>query len=338
MKVLTILGNGFDLGHQLPTQFNQFIASNPSYREKYGVFSNGDNSWNYVESKYEQLLLDLMENRSQKDLSEEVEQVISDYGLNDYGEVNFYNYTFEALDEEFDSISSLVALLEEFERDFLAYLSTCCSDEQLKKLPSKASITKILSDSSRIITFNYTHTAEIVYGASNVVHIHGDVDETIAIGSGALDAAKNSTIDFAYPTRDSFSKDKHGLVEMMRYYTEDMDGHLVEDHFVRRFFDEVAAAAEERESELFALLDAKSKDSLAERQDVIDMLHHEHYDVVWIIGHSLGEADISVFDSINKDVHIIYVYHEEAECTERMCTLKRLGLSFEMVSDRVLYA
>ena len=36
MRVLTIIGNGFDLGHGLPTLFDQFIEYNPSvYKSKY---------------------------------------------------------------------------------------------------------------------------------------------------------------------------------------------------------------------------------------------------------------------------------------------------------------
>ena len=68
MRVLTIIGNGFDLGHGLPTLFDQFIEYNPSvYKSKYGVFQNDCNSWNQIESKYEELLCEIMESRSWQD-------------------------------------------------------------------------------------------------------------------------------------------------------------------------------------------------------------------------------------------------------------------------------
>ena len=117
-----------------------------------------------------------------------------------------------------------------------------------------------------------------------------------------------------------------------------MDGRLVEDHFVRRFFDEVSVAAEEKEDELFELLNVKSKDALNERQDVIDLLRSEHYDIVYIIGHGLGKADLSVFDAINKDAQIIYYYHRTKEHDAKEVILRELGFNVEMVSDTCLYS
>lgn len=338
MRVLTIIGNGFDLGHGLPTLFDQFIQSNPSvYKRKYGVFQNDRNSWNQIESKYEALLCEIMDGRSWQDVGEEVERIIGDYGLNDYGEVDFYDYDFEAYDEELDKISDFIKLLEDFERDFLGYLRLKCNDGELKKYVPRKAIAQIIDESDKIVTFNYTHTAEVLYDARNVIHIHGDIDDSIVIGSGALDKAKNSAIDFEYPTRNKFSKDKHGLVDMMMYYTEDMDGNLVEDHFIRRFFDEVSAAASEKEEELFALLDVKSKDSLDYRQEIIEQLRSDHYDRVYIIGHSLGEADYAVFDAINKDAKVLYYYHYENEYLEKSQLLRDLNLEYEMIKDTELY-
>ena len=338
MKTLVLLGNGFDLGHKLKTNFDDFINSLPlQYREKYSILKNGDNSWNEVELKFEELLREVMEQRSWQDLTEEVDRVIREYGLNDYGEVDFYGYTFEAYNDEFSEISDLILLLEDFERNFLSYLKQHCSDFELRKLIAKEELSNIISGAYRIITFNYTHTAEVLYGATNIIHIHGDIDDKIAIGSGALDEAKKSTIDYEYPTRDKFSKDKDGLAEMRAYYTEDMNGRWVEDHFVRRFFDEVAVAAEEKEDELFELLNVKSKDSLDERQDVIDLLRSEHYDKVYIVGHALGKADLNVFEAINKDAQVVYYYHKVEERDDREAILTELGFNVEMVSDEYLY-
>ena len=339
MKVLTIIGNGFDLGHQLPTRFDDFIQSNPTlFQEKYGVFRGSDGSWNAVESKFEELLRDVISSRSWQDLTEEVERILGDYGLNDCGEVDFYGYSFEAYDEEYDRISDFITLLGEFEKDFCTYLKKCCSDRTVRLITAKSLISKILEGSNLTISFNYTHTAEALYGVENIIHIHGDIDEAVAIGSGALEDAKNSTVDYEYPKRDNFSKDKDGLVGMMTYYTEDLDGRIVEDHFIRRFFDEVVAEASERENELFALLDTKSKDSLEERRDTIDLLKSQRFDVVYIIGHSLGAADHSVFDAINKDSHVVYFYHGQADKLQKQRTLHDLGFSFEMVSDNDLYS
>ena len=112
----------------------------------------------------------------------------------------------------------------------------------------------------------------------------------------------------------------------------------MEDQYVRRFFDEVVDSATEKEESLFSLLDAKSKDSLAERQDVIDLIKSERYDVVHIIGHSLGKADLNVFEAIDKSAKIICYYHDAEDCKLKEAVLNSLGFNYEMVSDAYLYA
>lgn len=67
MSVLTILGNGLDLAHGLKTKFDDFMETLPiEQQEKYSVFRNKDNSWNCVESKYEELLRTIMDSREWK--------------------------------------------------------------------------------------------------------------------------------------------------------------------------------------------------------------------------------------------------------------------------------
>ena len=81
----------------------------------------------------------------------------------------------------------------------------------------------------------------------------------------------------------------------------------------------------------------KSKDSLAERQDVIDLIKSERYDVVHIIGHSLGKADLNVFEAIDKSAKIICYYHDTEDCKLKEAVLNSLGFNYEMVSDACLY-
>lgn len=87
MNILTIIGNGFDLGHGLPTSFDAFIQSNPSvYPKKYATFRGGEGTWTRVEWYYGKQLCKILAERSWHDVTEVVEQIISDYGLNEYGE------------------------------------------------------------------------------------------------------------------------------------------------------------------------------------------------------------------------------------------------------------
>ena len=339
MKILTIIGNGFDLGHGLPTRFSDFISSNKDiFEEKYKVFKSGNDNWNEIEKRYGDLLCDIMSERSWVDTTEIVEKIINGYGLNEYGEVDYYNYNSDSFDEEYEHIRSFISLLTEFEADFLLYLKKACSDQEICNCRQRKEIKRILDSSTEIISFNYTRTIEILYGVQNVSHIHGTVNDNIAIGSGALDNAKESVVDIEYPTMDKFEKSKYGLQEMMQYYEEDMDGHLVEKHFIKRFFDEVVAASEKQEEELFDLLDEKSKDSLISRKNTIADLKNKQYDIVYIIGHSLEDADFSVLDAIDKHAEVICFYYDDEDERKKKIHMEQLAWKYKLIPDKVLFA
>lgn len=338
VKILTIIGNGFDLGHQLPTSFDEFIQSDPSvYPQKYATFRGGDGTWKMVEYLYGKQLCDILAERSWHDVAEVVEQIIGNYGLNEYGEVDYWGFSSDAFEDEFQAIQFRVDLLTEFEKDFQQYLRVRCGDDVLTKIATYKIIRELLVSSSRIISFNYTRTIETAYGVSNVDHIHGSVDTFIAIGSGTLDDAKESLVDAEYPTIDKFGKDKYGLQELAGYYDYDNEGNRYPKVFIERFFNEVAASTTEREDQVFNLLDAKNKDALTSRISMIATLGEEHYDRVYIIGHSLGEADYSVFDAINKDTEVVCFYYSEGEKENMENTLKSLRLRYKMVPNSELY-
>ena len=338
MKILTIIGNGFDLGHRLPTSFDEFIQSSPSvFPKKYATFRGGDGTWKTVESLYGEQLGEILAERSWHDITEGVEQIISDYGLNEYGEVDYFGFSSDAFEDEYQAIQFRVDLLSEFEKDFQQYLRATCGDAVLCKIVTYNNIRRILNASSRIISFNYTSTIETAYGVANVDHIHGSVETFIAIGSGALDDAKESLVDAEYPTIDKFGRDKHGLQELAGYYDYDDEGNRYPKVFIERFFNEVAASATKREAEVFNLLDAKNKDALTSRISTIDSLGKEHYDRVYIIGHSLGDADYSVFNAINKDTEVICFYYSEDTKAEMENTLKSLGFQYVMVQNAEIF-
>lgn len=325
MNVLTIIGNGFDLAHDLPTNFNDFVYSNFNvFSKKYSVFSSGDSTWNSTEEKYAKLLLEVMDERNCFDVLEEVDQIIQDYGLNEYGEVDYYNYSSNSFNETYEKIILYINLLKEFEIDFFKYLKTTCGDNRLVKIIPFKKVSKIITRSNKIINFNYTNTIEVVYKKKDVIHIHGSINDNIAIGSGALDDAKTSVVDYEYPTMKHFGKDKHGFAEMMAYYEENSEGNLVEHHFIKRFFDEVSAEISESEEELFELLDEKSKDSLEFRKQTIEILKNEHYDKVYIIGHSLGLADFEVLNAINSDAEVVCYYHGTKDGFDYMTKVERI--------------
>ncbi len=337
-SVLTIIGNGFDLGHDLPTSFSDFIKSdNGGFKDKYHILQSGENNWNEVEKRYGELLCDIMRSRSWVDTTEIVENIMTEYGFNQFGEIDYYNYESDAFNEEYEKIEKLIKLLTEFEIDFLSYLKEFCNDEKILKLGFRQKIKQILNNSTDIITFNYTRTVETLYNIKKVIHIHGTVDDNIAIGTGALNEAKKSMLDIEYPTIDKFEKNKYGLQELMQYYEEDMEGNLVESHFIKSFFDKVVNSSKNQEYKLFRLLDVKSKDALAPRVRIIEELKSKRYDKVYIIGHSLEEADFSVLDSIDKKAEIVCFYHSENDARNKEMQRKRLGWNCLLRSDKGLF-
>lgn len=338
MNILTIIGNGFDLGHLQPTSFDDFIQSNlPPFSEKYSIFRSEDGTWSMLESLYGEQLCDILSNRSWHDITEIVDEIINGYGLTEYGEVNYFNYSSNVFEDEYNSIQYRIDLLTEFEKDFQQYLCDKCGDSILANLKIFDSILHILTSSARIISFNYTKTIEIAYNIFNVDHIHGRVDTSIAIGSGTLDDAKESLIDVAYPTIDKFSRDKYGLQELAGYYDYDDEGNRYPNVFIEQFFNEVSASATERETDVFNLLDVKNKNTMSSRIQVIDTLHKERYDKVYIIGHALGLVDYSVFDAINKDAEVVCFYHSQGEKAAMEKTLKNWGLRHVLVSNNEIY-
>ena len=337
MKVLTIIGNGFDLGHCLPTKFEDFIKSRVVFEEKYSIFKKGNNNWNEIEKRYSECLCEVMKQRSWIDSTEIVENIINEYGLNQYGEVDYYNYNSDLFGEEHNNIIALITRLTEFERDFLFYLRKVCSDKEIQRRRNYQKTQNLLDLSTRIINFNYTKTIEILYGIQNVCHIHGSVNDKIAIGSGALEDVKESQVDIEYPTIDKFEPSKYGFQEMMRYYEEDMAGGLVENHFIKRFFDEVVQSLNREEKELFELLDKKNKDSLVLRKTIINELKNTMYDKVYIIGHSLEDSDFSVLDSINKDAEVVCFYFDDEDARRKACQIEKLKWNCKLISSKLLF-
>ena len=146
-------------------------------------------------------------------------------------------------------------------------------------------------------------------------------------------------MDTRYPTEIP-CKDKYAFQEKMLYYEEDEDGNLYEKENLRRLFNEIESSIEENESKLFTLIDKKNKDALYSRNNVKRILDKERFDEVIILGHSLGEADMSVFSRINKTAYVTCYYYEGAtkEDINRMKhNLDVLKLNYDLVPNGLLY-
>lgn len=164
MNKLYIIGNGFDLHHNLPTtysDFHNFVIENHSdlqnKLEEYFEFSSNDN---YFWKDFE----------------------------NDLGTFNwksFYNTInqVDVLDENFRP-SSIYALEDELEQETETLITEIreAFEDWLTDLDLDSTVRMMsLEEDSIYLNFNYTLTLEEVYQIpiKNITHIHGDVENDL---------------------------------------------------------------------------------------------------------------------------------------------------------------
>lgn len=340
MKRLVIIGNGFDLGHKLKTKFNDFIGSNKEYSIKYERFKVQDKEpdWNNVEDNFKNLLIETMEDRNPFFLSEELENKIDEFVFDDSEDINYFTPNkSDYFNDEFNKILNDVNLLNDFEHNFLIYMNKECNPSRLRKLKPAKKIAEILKDTNLVISFNYTKLVEEVYHFDNIIHIHGFLEnKDIFIGTESLQECKQTVIDDTYPT-DIPCKDKYDYQERMKYYIDDGNGNDYLNQNYVTTFNSIKKSNTIKENELFDLLDKKNKETLPLRKSVKERLKKEKYDEVYVLGHSLGDADFEVLNCINKDAKFYCFYYEDKpnEIMER--TLKRLGVESETIPNGDLY-
>lgn len=338
MKRLIMMGNGFDLAHGLHTRFGDFINSASHLEEMYKHFKKGDGNWNEVESRYKELVAELLEaNREEIDVGEFVENVLDTHGTGEDGEVNYWDYRPETFKQEISAVSPVVHSLVGFEADFLRYLRSKYNDKQIQNLCSPiAPLQSLFEGATRVISFNYTNVPELIYGCRMVEHIHGDINGRIVIGCDTFDRLGETRVLGNYPTGPYTGRPKDILIEQQRYYEHDMDGGLVERAPIKRFYDDVRSRNERNEEELYSLLKMKSKDYLDERNEIISSLAEEHYEEVHILGHSLGEADWSIFSALSADKIACY-YHDEKDYENKRKIIFRNGWDIVLLPDCMVF-
>ena len=190
-----------------------FNVIHPSILKKYATFRGGDGTWTMVESDCGKQLCKILAERSWHDITEVVEQIISDYGLNEYGEVDYFGFSSDAFEDEYQAIQFRVDLLSEFEKDFQQYLRATCGDAVLYKIVTYNNIRRILNASSRIISFNYTSTIETALTSriSIIASLAGEHYDRVYIVGHALGVAD-------YSVFDAINKDAEVICF---YYSED---------------------------------------------------------------------------------------------------------------------
>lgn len=178
---LFIIGNGFDLGHDLPTQywrFRMFLEENYSeflndFEDKYDLW--GEKSKTPLWNEFESYLANIQEDV----LFEEMYQS-TDLGL-ESGNVGIEDTLTDYFKRGFSYIEDLSIYLKEW------------IEQANQELNGQNKRTSFIVDNSHdiFLNFNYTTTLEDLYSIEeeNVLHIHGVVnsDEDLVLGHSNLD-------------------------------------------------------------------------------------------------------------------------------------------------------
>ena len=261
MSTLYVIGNGFDLHHELPTslvgfrEFSKYSAFHRLYEN--GVFKmladqSPDDHWNQLE-----------QNLANFDVDELIE-LASQYYSDDPHE-NQFVYEVET------SIDAITTGLTEALHNYLAVAEKkAVRPERFLRLDTNA----------HFISFNYTDTLERIYKipSDRICYIHGKLNSPVGIVIGH--AMKQSSVE-PRPPIDLTSFTEEEMDAFADSYSPDYERAILEAHeYFRRSYKDT---------------DACIKDSHSFLQSLSDI------DNVIILGHSLAEIDQIYFEHINQN-------------------------------------
>lgn len=155
---LFIIGNGFDLSHDLPTKFD------PNFKDIAGKNEPIPYFWEIYQSQEVDIWSDFENLLAQPDFNE-LEQIFEGYHP-DY--LSDRESDRDAIITQVDLNGNLIPSLYEFANE---------AEAELIKVAAVPSNIELFNTEDLFVNFNYTHTLEKVYGiqANKVLHIHGEV-------------------------------------------------------------------------------------------------------------------------------------------------------------------
>ena len=209
---LFIIGNGFDLAHDLPTRFD------PDFKN--------------IARKYEQdSFWDLYQSR-EGDIWSDFENLLGYPDFNTLEEI-FYGYEPDYLsDRESDRERIIHQVQLNGNLQDALYAFAYEAEESLCNIQANDFIERILDSAGYYITFNYTHTMEEIYNIprEQILHIHGEVGE--------------NNLELGYPkgnfTPEKYSYDARGKGRGP-YVEIDLEDRIdgIEDYYIRTAYAEL---------------------------------------------------------------------------------------------------
>lgn len=258
---LYILGNGFDLAHDLPTRFD------PNFKD--------------IAQKYEQYnFWDIYQSR-EGDIWSDFENLLGYPDFNTLGEI-FEGYAPDYLSDresDRDGIIYQVELNGNLRTALYEFADE--ADDSLCNIQVNDLIKQILDSDGYYITFNYTHTLEKVYDIpwNQILHIHGEVGK--------------DNLELGYP-KGSFIPEKYSYDARGKgigpYIEIEIEDHIkdIEDYYTRTAYENLLDKCESfyKESRIDLL-----EDFLSKNQCIIEE--------IIVYGHSCA-IDFDYFSYLNK--------------------------------------
>lgn len=302
MSVLYIIGNGFDLYHQLKTRYTDFA----SYLEVQNQRILDDfNKYYYMDSNQE-LWANFEANLSNLD-TELVLDELSDYLPGSFGG-DFQDRDRYAFQIEIEMLVD--RLTTEMKSEFKNFIVNACNANS-----NKINNIKFIANSN-FISFNYSNTLEKIYkiAREDILYIHGSAfeNDSIILGHGVDPSKFTNDLVEAVPPEDLTEEE----IEM--WHQEMSDKFDYEYELGVTEVNKYLAASFKSSAEIIN----ENKSYFASLQEI---------DTVVILGHSMSDVDMPYFDEISKCIKKnsfwFVSYYSDAEHDELYSSVQQFAQS-----------
>lgn len=273
MSILYIIGNGFDLYHQLNTRYSDF-ASHLEIQNK-RIFDELNQYYYMIQNS--DLWADFEANLSNLD-TELVLDNLSDYLPGSFGG-GFQDREWHAFQIEIEMLVD--RLTTELKSEFKKFIVNACNAGARTKEHIN------FKPNSTFISFNYSNTLEKLYKIKNtdIFYIHGSAfkNDSIILGHGVEPSESSNTAIEPSPSK--------GLSEEgLERWHQDMS-------------DNYDYAYEQGISKINNYLRASFKNAAEIINENIDHFNSlQKINTVVILGHSMSDVDIPYFEEISNNV------------------------------------
>ncbi|MGY3792983.1 bacteriophage abortive infection AbiH family protein [Aquimarina sp. 433] len=315
-KTLYIIGNGFDLHHNLDTWYTSFgLFLKKHYSDIYEVFMEyygfGDLDEEDEESLKDPMWWEFEASLAQMDgdlLLENHTEHTPNYGSDDYRDRDLYNIQIYIQNIVAKATINMRQAFEEFINN-VDYPEL--SENQLANINRE----------SLFLTFNYTDTLERYYGVAreNIEHIHNKAGEGNALILGHGIDPDEFEKQEEQPPEDPEERERWEEWMADQY-----------DYSIERGKDEVRGYFKESFK--------PTEDVIAQKHSFFEKLND--IETVYVLGHSLAEVDIPYFrkltEYLNGNEEWVVSYFRETEIINRKAIVKSLGVAEEKIHLTVI--